>query len=834
MRGNIKISETYEWAKGLLGEIYDYIGDIKIDHIGRITIHSQGLNVAGILATTRAGDIQIRSISDILVGGRRGIAAWMLINSEGFFEATIEHIGSVVSAGDSGIWVSTDNPGNTTSITLGRIYDDLGNPVDSGILNGVEVSGSRIRGLNFGIYEQYGLNGTNQINLYNTVDVVGGLYDIRGEYGDDTINNHGTFTHTGKIDLTALTISDLGGEVDIDMETLSNEDRQKIFDLVPEGDGSFIGLLELTGYDPINLADLPDYEAVYLAVITQADDTTGINNIYNLEGATFNSGTEIILMDPDVEDSSGTFTNHGVLSPGDTERRLLFDVVYDEGGTTLLLDEVWTAGIQTTRLTGNFVQTETGIFTVNVDPETGQSDRMEIIGGSATLDGRLLVIPAKPVVDDPNRYVILTTDGGAITGTFGDTETLFHIPLFSSYEADYSVENEVAAVFREAPTYEQVADKKNHKALTRHGLSTLPGGNNVITYLHRIVEEVDVLAAYDMLTGELHPSISGLLMEDSSLRSDAVRQRLHNLSNHAAIETTYGLFTAGAEAPDALNPNNWWFEVQGSVLEQDANSDIGTADLDHEARGFLIGVDHSNDGWAIGVAFGQTQGETDVDDRLSDADTETWSFGMYGAGRVEIAHDLPLHFSFGAFGNWHEIDASRTVAYDDFYEDLEASYDATSFQAFAEIGRDFELANNQVVNPFAAIAHISMETDGFTETAVGDGTDDAALTADDSSQSLTTTTLGLRSGIMVDHLNLHGMIGWRRNFGDVEPETELSFAESDKFTITGSPVAEDALITELSIGTQLDEGVMLSAIYRGQMAEDAQAHSVNVSLTGRF
>ena len=50
----------------------------------------------------------------------------------------------------------------------------------------------------------------------------------------------------------------------------------------------------------------------------------------------------------------------------------------------------------------------------------------------------------------------------------------------------------------------------------------------------------DVLEAYDFLSGELHASVSGLLMEDSSLRSDAVLQRLHSLADRLEYGS-YGL-----------------------------------------------------------------------------------------------------------------------------------------------------------------------------------------------------------------------------------------------------------------------------------------------------
>ena len=241
----------------------------------------------------------------------------------------------------------------------------------------------------------------------------------------------------------------------------------------------------------------------------------------------------------------------------------------------------------------------------------------------------------------------------------------------------------------------------------------------------------------------------------------------------------------------ALGPNDWWVEARGSVFERNADSGIGTAELQHEVTGFLIGVDHSNDGWVMGVAFGQSQGETDLDDRLSNADTETWSLGIYGSGTLGTLtagsdggeSGLAAQIKYGAFGNWHSVDTTRTVTFEDFYENLQAS----SIQAFIEIGSRIELEVGEMfagtgggavdegfIQPFASVVHVSLETDDYIETAVGGGTGEAALTADESRQNVITTTLGIRSGVKIDNIKLQSMIGWWHGFGDVELESESS------------------------------------------------------------
>ncbi|MEP0941965.1 MAG: autotransporter outer membrane beta-barrel domain-containing protein [Rhizobiaceae bacterium] len=123
--------------------------------------------------------------------------------------------------------------------------------------------------------------------------------------------------------------------------------------------------------------------------------------------------------------------------------------------------------------------------------------------------------------------------------------------------------------------------------------------------------------------------------------------------------------------------------------------------------------------------------------------------------------------------------------------------------------------------------------------AAAGGTAHSALTIEETSKNLTTTTLGLRFGTEVGddeggNLRLRSMAGWRRSFGDIEPEAQASLAGGDRFTITGSPIEENSFIAEFGIGADLAHNVEVSATYRGQFSEASQAHSLNASLIGRF
>jgi fibronectin-binding autotransporter adhesin len=83
-------------------------------------------------------------------------------------------------------------------------------------------------------------------------------------------------------------------------------------------------------------------------------------------------------------------------------------------------------------------------------------------------------------------------------------------------------------------------------------------------------------------------------------------------------------------------------------------------------------------------------------------------------------------------------------------------------------------------------------------------------------------------------LTLHGGLGWRHAFGDVDPKTTLAFTGSTPFSIAGLPIARDAAIAEAGLDVAISRSATLGVSYTGQLAEDAQEHSFKGVLAVRF
>ena len=138
--------------------------------------------------------------------------------------------------------------------------------------------------------------------------------------------------------------------------------------------------------------------------------------------------------------------------------------------------------------------------------------------------------------------------------------------------------------------------------------------------------------------------------------------------------------------------------------------------------------------------------------------------------------------------------------------------------------------------PFAGLAWVHLQTDGFTET----GTTMAALTGSSRQDDIGYSTLGARAatnytlsnGTM---LTTHGSLAWQHAIGDLTPSAVLAFQElAALFTVAGVPLARDAALVEAGFDARITSQTTVGLSYTGQLAEGFQDHSVKGTLRVRF
>lgn len=481
-------------------------------------------------------------------------------------------------------------------------------------------------------------------------------------------------------------------------------------------------------------------------------------------------------------------------------------------------------------VSGSFIQGANGTYVVGLNPADADSGHIQVTG-TANIDTASTL---EAVNEGPGgtytvgtRYTVLTADGG-VTGEYGsltgDVVVSPFIGLALAYDAN-NVYIDVALL----QSFANAGLTPNQRA-TGAGIESLGGGNPIFDIIANLPSEEAARAAFDLLSGEIHASAKGVLMDESRFLRDAVNTRLRQAfgsEDDPQMAMRFGMIEAAADvAPASRRLAAFWSYGFGSWGQTD--SDDNAAALDRSTGGFFLGVDTvAGDDWRIGLIGGYSHTSFDVDGRDSSGSSDNIHAGLYGGHQWDN-----LGLRLGAAYTWHDIETSRTVPIPAPAE-LTADYNAGTAQLFGEVG--YRLAMDRVsFEPFAALAYVNLHTDAYSEEG-----GPAALSTDSETSDTIFTTLGTHwaaSLLMGKETNLafQGTVGWRHAFDDVTPESTFAFAGGDDFQIAGVPIAEDAFVVNAGIGIAIAENATLGVSYSGQIGADAEDHGITGNLSVTF
>lgn len=358
-----------------------------------------------------------------------------------------------------------------------------------------------------------------------------------------------------------------------------------------------------------------------------------------------------------------------------------------------------------------------------------------------------------------------------------------------------------------------------HSALYRHVLN-LPDGAPP--------------AAFNALSGESHASAISVLQGQASTFTRAPMTRLRanlNAGWMPGVPTAQlGLGDAAALPQAAAQP--LWTQVSGNwtTLGGDGN----TARTTQSDAGITIGGDQAvGGGWRLGGALGYTDSRSRTSDRASSAEADSYSITIYG-GKAFEAGAGKINLSLGAAYTWSDLETQRSPAAAGLDQTLKADYGASTGQVFTELGYAMPLNDRITLEPFVGANYSDLRTRGFTESG-----GDAALRGESGRNSLTTTTLGLHALSTFESAgargHVHGTLGWRHAFGDLDPASTLSFVQgSDSFTAAGVPIARDAAVVELGVGMEVSKRTTVGLVYGGQFGAGNRQNSGTLDVRYRF
>lgn len=471
---------------------------------------------------------------------------------------------------------------------------------------------------------------------------------------------------------------------------------------------------------------------------------------------------------------------------------------------------------------GNLDQAAASIYQVELT-STGQSDLIHATGTATIAAGAVLDViktDAAPYVAG-THYTVLQADMG-VTGTYTLSGLGPFTGLFASYDPTH-----VYLDATQAKSFAEVGLTPNQIA-TGGGAESLGSGNPLFDAIFALPSEAAAQDAFDQLSGEIHASAKGMLLEDSRFVRDAASNRIAAAFGDGGA-AALPVMAYGEGGPEMVAADTDRFAVWGQVFGSWSNtdSDGNAAAFDRSTGGLLAGADTLVGGWRVGLIGGYGHSSFDADDRDSSGKRDSYHLGLYGGTNWGA-----IAFRSGAAYSWSSISTRRSVAFNGFADQLSADYDAGTAQVFGELAYKAD-AGRFKFEPFANLAYVSVHSDGFTETGGA-----AAATSASTNNDATFTTLGLRGATDfalggID-ATARGMLGWRHAFGDVTPTSVFAFAGGDQFTIAGVPIARDAAVIEAGLDLNMSANATLGLSYTGQFGSGTVDQGAKVDLGVKF
>lgn len=741
--GNFGGGETTVIATGAVAGVTDVgIYAIAGPDAGDITVEAASVSGgSGGLRTISEGTGATSITTTGLVSGDYGIIAE---NGQTATDVTIRAVD--VQAVGNAITAENLGSGETMIVTTGTVTSQDavgilvfagGNSGDITVESGNASGGSSgISAINFGLGDtRVTVNGVAQGSTNGVEAFSDGNQRV-------VIVNNGTIHNTSGLG-SARALSASGGSVGIG------------------NTGTLLGTVEIAG-DSSLLINAGNWRS-----------TGGTSNFATLDDTLFNATTGTLLggvlaatAESTVWQGLERFQNNGVLrlqdgGVGDVVQTSAATVFVN--GSALAVDIAGATGADSFRTTGT----------------------VAIEAGS-----RLQAVAAQPLVLH-GKYVVVQADGG-LTGQFVFEDQL--LTAFAGLRDGYTA----TTAFLEFAQLKALASAgltPNQKAAAA-GADSLPDGNPVKDALLLLPTDAAAQAAFDQLSGEIHPSARNAMVEDSRLVRNAVLDRL-----------------ADGETGGAL-----WGRLFSTSGVSDG--DYNAAELDRDTKGGVIGLDRSVGPVTIGVAAGWTDTKLRVDRRDSSGSIEGLHGMVYAGAR------------FGGFGLRGGVGYARTstettrrIAFQGLSASPTADYDGSVLQGFVEAGYRVPLGGGHV-EPFVGLTAIRAKTDAFTEAS-----GPAALSGAAISEKTMASTLGARfETSRAGPFSLRGTVGWRHGWGDLEPVGRHAFAGGTPFTVLGTAGSRDAGVFNAEARFRLSSRATLSVGYDGVLGSGNADHAITGGL----
>ncbi len=564
------------------------------------------------------------------------------------------------------------------------------------------------------------------------------------------------------------------------------------------------------------------------AIVGSVNLGAGVNSIDNKPGGYFDSGS-VVYVGP-----NNLVTNEGLLSPG------AFQNVF------------------TTNITGNLLQTATGVYGLDLNLEP--SNDLINVTGTAAMSGVVLVNVANPL-SAPGFATPGTHEVTILSAQGGETHPGLTLQAFNTVAANYSLvypgtQNiDLRYVINYAPTgltpnQQSVANAVN----LIQTLQLSPAFRPIATNLFYLPNVATLGAAYDSLSGEGVSAAEQTAFGATDFYLSTVNNQMQRwvsdtCGDDATSKTLYEQPVSslpthkGQVIPPCAAQRTWrvWGTGFGGGSNWRGDQNVGSASADQHTWGFSGGLDYQlMPNVLIGVSGGGGSSSFGVTNRATSGEVDAYHGALYGAWRNRGFYATGV-LSYDSYNNSESrvaiipgvvLPASQFVDgpyyVPGFYERPHGDFHSQSLSGYAEAGYQ-ALFGSFSATPFAGLEFATLHSSAFTEnnqmTPSVIGLSYGARTT----QSLP-SYLGLQletKASIGGEMNLDAWVraAWKHEF-DTGRSIESSFisAPGFDFTIQGARPPSDALVTSVGLKLKITNNAAIFGTFEGQFGSGANSY----------
>jgi len=504
--------------------------------------------------------------------------------------------------------------------------------------------------------------------------------------------------------------------------------------------------------------------------------------------------------------------------------------------------------IGTLTVNGNYTHQAGSVLEIEATPN-GASDLLRINGAAVLQGGFVNAVPLPGAYAPPLRYLILDATGG-VTGTF---DGLAQGRAFFTAGFDYQP-NQVFLVFSPLPFNNPATCVSHNTCAVTAALdaATPSAGPGIVQLLQALapLSDTEALAALNSFTGDMHPTLASLALEEQALLGQSITRRLDALRGRggsgasagpsmsplllAALDNTgerlAQMAAAASPTGESLPRQGAWGQVYGVDGKRD--NDGNAAGADYRVWGTVVGMDRrTHDDWVTGAALNYSRTRLDGERGGDHGELSAYDLAAY-ASHASGSDHLDLMVAYGYLDN----DIRRELSAGTINRTASASYHGNRIASFAEAGRLYDLANGLVAEALASVQYTWLRQDGFTEQGAGD----LGLTAGAATSQSLRTGLGGRlskgysvEGVrVVPELRARWMYEFLDNFAQYNPA--FIGAPGVPFNVRGAEVNRSSLALGAGVEIVHSRSLALFVDFDSRFNSDMRSYSLTGGLRYSF